>query len=384
MRLSYLSELIEKFCGDGVEWREIGEVCDIQTGKLNANAMNENGKYLFFTCNEFPSRIDTYAFDGKAIMISGNGSNVGHVNYYEGKFNAYQRTYVLLKFDECINVLFLFYYLKSNLRDYLKINSKKGSVPYITLPVIKNFKIPIPPIEVQKEIVRILDKFTNLIYELTRELTLRKKQYEYYRDKLLTFGDDVPRVKLGEVCTNFIVPMRDKPKIFDGDIPWCRIEDIEGKFLNGSKSEKFVSKSTVDKMNLKIFPTGTVICSCSASIGTYVINTKPLITNQTFIGIVVGEKILNTWLRYYLETQTKKLILLANSSTIPYISKDKFKELLIPLPPLEEQERIANILDKFDKLCNDISEGIPAEIEMRQKQYEYYRDKLLTFEPKRY
>ena len=379
MRLSYLSELIEKFCGDGVEWREIGEVCDIQTGKLNANAMNENGKYLFFTCNEFPSRIDTYAFDGKAIMISGNGSNVGHVNYYEGKFNAYQRTYVLLKFDECINVLFLFYYLKSNLRDYLKINSKKGSVPYITLPVIKNFKIPIPPLEVQKEIVRILDKFTNLIYELTRELTLRKKQYEYYRNKLLTFGDDVPRVKLGEVCTNFIVPMRDKPKIFDGDIPWCRIEDIEGKFLNGSKSEKFVSKSTVDKMNLKIFPTGTVICSCSASIGTYVINTKPLITNQTFIGIVVGEKILNTWLRYYLETQTKKLILLANSSTIPYISKDKFKELLIPLPPLEEQERIANILDKFDKLCNDISEGIPAEIEMRQKQYEYYRDKLLTF-----
>ena len=377
--MSYLSELIEKFCGDGVEWREIGEVCDIQTGKLNANAMNENGKYLFFTCNEFPSRIDTYAFDGKAIMISGNGSNVGHVNYYEGKFNAYQRTYVLLKFDECINVLFLFYYLKSNLRDYLKINSKKGSVPYITLPVIKNFKIPIPPLEVQKEIVRILDKFTNLIYELTRELTLRKKQYEYYRDKLLTFGDDVPRVKLGEVCTNFIVPMRDKPKIFDGDIPWCRIEDIEGKFLNGSKSEKFVSKSTVDKMNLKIFPTGTVICSCSASIGTYVINTKPLITNQTFIGIVVGEKILNTWLRYYLETQTKKLILLANSSTIPYISKDKFKELLIPLPPLEEQERIANILDKFDKLCNDISEGIPAEIEMRQKQYEYYRDKLLTF-----
>ena len=280
-------------------------------------------------------------------------------------------------------MLFLFYYLKSNLRDYLKINSKKGSVPYITLPVIKNFKIPIPPLEVQKEIVRILDKFTNLIYELTRELTreltLRKKQYEYYRNKLLTFGDDVPRVKLGEVCTNFIVPMRDKPKIFDGDIPWCRIEDIEGKFLNGSKSEKFVSKSTVDKMNLKIFPTGTVICSCSASIGTYVINTKPLITNQTFIGIVVGEKILNTWLRYYLETQTKKLILLANSSTIPYISKDKFKELLIPLPPLEEQERIANILDKFDKLCNDISEGIPAEIEMRQKQYEYYRDKLLTF-----
>ena len=137
---------------------------------------------------------------------------------------------------------------------------------------------------------------------------------------------------------------------------------------------------TVNEMNLKIFPTGTVICACSASIGTYTINTRPLITNQTFIGIVTGELLKNSYFRYYMETQTKKLIMLSNTATIPYISRKKFEDFVIPLPPLQEQERIVSILDKFDKLCNDISEGLPAEIEARKKQYEYYRDKLLNFE----
>ena len=377
--MSYLSELIEKFCGDGVEWGELGEVCEFNRGKSITSSRAKKGSIPVISGGRTPAfYTDEFNRIGETIVVAGSGAYAGYISYWEEPIFCADSFSVDIIDSENLITRYVYYCLV-NLQNKIYSLKKGAGIAHVYGKDLSKLKIPIPPLEVQKEIVRILDKFTNLIYELTRELTLRKKQYEYYRNKLLTFGDDVPRVKLGEVCTNFIVPMRDKPKIFDGDIPWCRIEDIEGKFLNGSKSEKFVSKSTVDKMNLKIFPTGTVICSCSASIGTYVINTKPLITNQTFIGIVVGEKILNTWLRYYLETQTKKLILLANSSTIPYISKDKFKELLIPLPPLEEQERIANILDKFDKLCNDISEGIPAEIEMRQKQYEYYRDKLLTF-----
>ena len=380
--MSTFHELIEKFCGDGVEWREIGEVCDIQTGKLNANAMNENGKYLFFTCNEFPSRIDTYAFDGKAIMISGNGSNVGHVNYYEGKFNAYQRTYVLLKFDECINVLFLFYYLKSNLRDYLKINSKKGSVPYITLPVIKNFKIPIPPIEVQKEIVRILDKFTNLIYELTRELTreltLRKKQYEYYRDKLLTFGDGVPRVKLMELCirqkgTNITAEFMKKCHRLDGKI----------KIFAGGNTTANVNYEDIPNLNVIDVPSVIVKSRGNIDFAYY----DSLFSHKNEMWSYSSRdtsKINIKFIYYYLSNNVDYFKKKAVSGKLPQISTVVTDEFLIPLPPLEEQEKIANILDKFDKLCNDISQGIPAEIEMRQKQYEYYRDKLLTFEPKRY
>lgn len=119
--------------------------------------------------------------------------------------------------------------------------------------------------------------------------------------------DGVEFETLKNLCAEIIVPMRDRPKIFDGTIPWCRIEDMEGHFFNGSKAGLAVSKKVIKEMNLKVFPTGTVICACSASIGSYAINTRPLITNQTFIGLVCGDRILNTYLRFYMETQTKTL-----------------------------------------------------------------------------
>lgn len=187
--MSKLEELIKKLCPDEVEYKKLQELCNtITTGKLNANAMNEDGKYPFFTCDAKPSKINEYAFDEEAILISGNGSQVGHINYYKGKFNAYQRTYILYDFNK-IKVKYLLHYLGAYLKGYILINSKKGSVPYITLPILQNFKVPVPPIEVQNEIVRILDNFTELEAELEAEIEARRKQYEYYRDKLLNFKE---------------------------------------------------------------------------------------------------------------------------------------------------------------------------------------------------
>lgn len=117
--------------------------------------------------------------------------------------------------------------------------------------------------------------------------------------------DGVEYIKLNNICDNIIVPMRDRPKIFDGNTPWCRIEDVDGHYIHKSKSNLGVSDQVINEMNLKVFPTGTVICSCSASLGMYVINTQPLITNQTFIGLVCGNSIYNYFLRYWLETQTQ-------------------------------------------------------------------------------
>lgn len=187
--------------------------------------------------------------------------------------------------------------------------------------------------------------------------------------------EGVEYIPLIALCEDVIVPMRDKPKVFDGDTPWCRIEDLEGFYFNDSLSGQYVSQETIRKMNLKVFPIGTVICSCSASIGTYAINTKPLITNQTFIGLVCGEKLLNTFLRYYMETQTKNLLSLSNTGTIPYISRKKFENLEIPVPPLSVQHKIVEILDKFTSLEAELQ----AELEARKKQYEYYRNQLLDF-----
>ena len=152
---TFLDKLLD---GAEVEWKPLKKVCNfISTGKLNANAMDENGIYPFFTCNEKPYKINNYAFDMEAILISGNGSQVGHLNYFKGKFNAYQRTYVIGEFDNNTLVMYLYHYLNFKLRDYITINSKKGSVPYITLPMLEKFEIPIPPLSVQTEIVRILD-----------------------------------------------------------------------------------------------------------------------------------------------------------------------------------------------------------------------------------
>ena len=192
-----IEEMIKKMCPDGVPYIPLMDLCGtITTGRLNANAMVENGKYPFYTCDATPFRIDTYAFDEEAILISGNGSQVGHINYYKGKFNAYQRTYVLYDFKK-VEVKYLLHYLSGYLRDYIMVHSKKGSVPYITLPMLQNFKVPVPPLEVQCEIVHILDEFTLLTAELTAELTARQKQYEYYRDLLLE-NNTAEKVKLGD------------------------------------------------------------------------------------------------------------------------------------------------------------------------------------------
>ena len=133
--------------------------------------------------------------------------------------------------------------------------------------------------------------------------------------------DGVEYRKIKEVCSEIIVPMRDRPKVFDGDIPWCRIEDKEGQYFHKSLSGLKVSESVISDMNLKVFPKGTVICSCSASLGSYAINTQPLVTNQTFIGLVCGDRVINKYLLYYMETQTEYLKSKATTGTIPYISR---------------------------------------------------------------
>lgn len=173
-------------------------------------------------------------------------------------------------------------------------------------------------------------------------------------------------VNLEEVINEFIVPMRDKPKVFDGDIPWCRIEDIEGNYLNGNKESRFVSEKTIEEMNLKVFPQGTLIASCSATLGVYAINTTPLITNQTFIGLVPSEKINVNYLLYYMNTTTDRLKNIASGTTIPYISRQKFEKFKIVLPNIEEQEKIASILSTVDEQIDNIDALIEKNKELKK------------------
>ena len=154
-------------------------------------------------------------------------------------------------------------------------------------------------------------------------------------------------VRLGLVCNEILVPQRDKPKCFDGDIPWCRIEDIDGKYLNGTKSNQFVSEQTVSSMNLKVNPIGTVISANSASVGEAAICTVRCITNQTFIGLVCNDGVYNEFLYYFLIANKGNIRKLGAGTTILYISQDKYWNMPFPLPPLEEQHRIVAKIEEL-------------------------------------
>ena len=253
--MSKLDELIQELCPNGVEYKTLGELCNtITTGKLNANAMVENGEYPFYTCDSTPYRIDKYAFDEEAILISGNGSQVGHVNYYKGKFNAYQRTYVLYDFKE-INVKYLLHYLKGYLRNYIIVHSKKGSIPYITLPMLKEFKFPVPPLEVQCEIVRILDKFTLL----TAELTARRKQYEYYRQYLLETKSDIIKkmeklLLKTEVDEVELIKMREKQYQYYRDKLFKTLE--QKKLNNNLSKDDEINEVDLEKVVQELYSNG--------------------------------------------------------------------------------------------------------------------------------
>ena len=133
-------------------------VTEIRTGKLNANAEVTDGEYPFFTCDSKPKRIDKYAFDTEAILVSGNGSQIGHINYYNGKFNAYQRTYVLSGFSSRVNIKYLLEYFKVFLKPYIVDNSIGSAIPYITLPMLENFMISVPTLSIQDDFVSFVEQ----------------------------------------------------------------------------------------------------------------------------------------------------------------------------------------------------------------------------------
>ncbi|MDA8530645.1 restriction endonuclease subunit S [Candidatus Poseidonia alphae] len=167
---------------------------------------------------------------------------------------------------------------------------------------------------------------------------------------------------LSDFVEQFIVPQRDKPKSFSGSIPWCRIEDINGKYLSQSNSGKCVTEHQIKSMPLRVFPKGTVIVSCSADLGRCAIVELPLITNQTFIGLVPKKELLPGYLYYSMINRAKELNSIATGATIKYLSKKKFQNLEFSLPPLEEQQRIVSTLDiafdNYDRKMNQISENL--------------------------
>ena len=284
------------------------------------------------------------------------------------------------------NAKFLSYFFGSSLFYEQKKKLAHGvKVIEVTPHKLADIVVPVPPLEVQAEIVRILDKFEAATSELTEllgaELTARRRQYAYYRDKLLTFGDDVPRKSLAEVCVNISsggTPNTLRKRYYGGNIPWLRTQEVD--FCEIGKTELHITEEGLSNSSAKWIPANCVIVAMyGATVGKCAYTSIPLTTNQACCNLEVDSGQANYKYVYYCLCNQYEYIKSLGRGTQTNINMQIVKQLTIPLPPLEEQIRIVDILDRFDALTNSLTEGLPAEITARKKQYAYYRDKLLSF-----
>ena len=277
------------------------------------------------------------------------------------------------------------YYSLQNIETFIKSKVRKAGIPTLDNKVLENIKIPLPPLSVQHRIVEILDKFTELEAELEAELDCRKRQYEYYRNQLLSFDmlnrggqrlNDVKIMTLGEIgeirmCKRILKGQTSTC----GDVPFYKIGTF-GKTPNAFISKKLFTEYKIKYSYPKI---GEVLISASGTIGKTVIfdGQDAYFQDSNIVWIENDESMaLNKYLYYCYQVIKWKT---AEGGTINRLYNDIIKKTRIPLPPLSVQREIVEILDKFDTLTNSISEGLPKEIELRRKQYEYYRNQLLSF-----
>ena len=404
--MSNLEELIERLCPDGVEYKTLTELFDTKNGYTPSKSKEEywtNGTVPWFRMEDIrengnilskaiqyvsESAIKGSLFPADSIIVA-TSATIGQHALIKVPSLANQRfTYLVLKdeFKEQIDIMFI-YYCCFKLDEYCKECLNQGNFASVDMKKFLKFKFPVPPLEVQREIVRILDNFTFLTTELAAELAARQKQYEYYRDLLFLslkaeyrFIPEFAKTYIGLVTTMTQHYVKEGVKLlFNSSVKENHFDFPKMVYLDNEFAEK--NSSRMHKL-------GDIITVHTGDVGTSAIIDETLEGSLGFATIVTRiynqEDVLPKYVSYYLNSNENKnnIYKLIKGDRNNLNLKD-FNKLRVPIPSLEQQQRIVDILDRFDTLCNDISSGLPAEIEMRQKQYEYYRDKLLTFKERK-
>lgn len=388
MKENKLEELIKKLCPNGVEYKKLEDCCNILDNERKpvTKSARIKGEYPYYGANGIQDYVSDYIFDGTFVLVGEDGSVINKngnpiVTWAEGKIWVNNHAHIIEKIDG-IQLRYLYYYIQTiNVANLIH-----GNIPKLNQGDFRKLRIAVPPMEIQLEIVRILDKFAKLEKELEAELETeleaRKKQYEYYRDKLLNFGETGNPCD----CTHGY--------FYKQKIKWKKLEAICDLSAGGDINKENVKKEKTKEYSIPVFSNGI---GDNALYGyTNIVRiTAPCITisargtigycelrKENFYPIVrlicvksKTDEINIEFLKYYIQTIKFK----TPTSGISQLTVPMIKNYQIPIPAIEEQEKIVNVLDRFEKLCNEISEGLSAEIETRKKQYEYYRDNLLTF-----
>ncbi|MCY4051083.1 MAG: restriction endonuclease subunit S [Gammaproteobacteria bacterium] len=384
----FLEKLLD---GADVEWRPILEVFHLKNGYTPSKSKQEfweDGTVPWFRMDDIRQngrilsdslqKVSESGVKGGKLfpansIIVATTATIGEHALIRVPFLANQQFTVLNLRDEYIRKLdikFLFYFCFL-LSRWCKQNTKKSSFPSVNMNGFRKFKFPIPfpdnpekSLAIQGEIVRILDTFMELTTELTTELTARKKQYEYYREKLLTFDDaDVEWRPLGEVAEFCRGTAITKMQSTDGDIPVVANGPVPTYFHGEHNREG-----------------ETVVVARSGAYAGYVSYwNRPIFLTDAFSIHPQSKVIQSRFVYYLLQNKQGQIHAMKKGAGVPHVRVKEVQKYDVPIPSLAEQQRIVSILDKFDALTTSLTEGLPREIELRQKQYEYYRDLLLNF-----
>ncbi len=417
-----IERLLQTLAPKGVEFRKLGEMCDFQKGKSITKKAVTFGKVPVISGGRQPAYYHNEANrSGETIAISSSGVYAGYVSYWDIPVFLADSFSVSPK-QKTLMPKYLFHYLTTQ-QDAIHATKSTGGIPHVYSKDLQNFLIPIPPLEIQQEIVKILDAFTELNTELNTELKARKKQYEYYQNMLLDFKDinqnhkdakmsaknypkrlktllqtlapkGVEFRKLGDMTisftkqTGFDYSAFIKPTLIKeylpNYIPFIQNKDFLGHYIN-YKTDYFIPNEIAIRFPQILLNEKCLLISISGSIGKVAVFNH---SQDAFIGGAIAvlkfkeKKSLDFVMHFLMSASGQKLLLNGvKSGSHKNLTIADLKKITIPIPPLEIQQEIVKILDQFSILTTDLLAGIPAEIKARKKQYEYYREKLLTFKP---
>lgn len=318
-----------------------------------------------------------------AVLVQSRG--VIDFVYYDKPFTFKNEMWAYTH-EDITTVKYLYYVLSNDVQYFREKASGMGSLPQISTPVTEEYKVPLPALPVQREIVRILDEFTLLSAELAAELAARKKQYEYYRDKLMVFEDDMEWKPLGElfpfIRNGYVGPIKGFFTDSNHGIRYLEGTNIHDGIISDNEI-LYVTKEFHEKHIRNMLKSDDILMVQSGHVGECaVVGEKYAGANCHALIIMSNGGACNSrFYSHYFHSYKgfKSLTPAMTGGTVKHVLATKMKNILVPVPSLEVQDKIADILDYLKTICLDISTGLPAEIEARQKQYEYYRDKLLTF-----